>query len=78
MMISAHSAASRLGICTFEGWLTFPWYNAPAMAENNNKTEKPRTHTAFAIQQKRVRRLVFTQALEVGDGRIENNRAQIF
>jgi hypothetical protein len=45
------------------------------MADNN---EKPRTHTAWAIQQQRVRRLVFTRALEVGEGRIDADGAHLF
>jgi hypothetical protein len=47
------------------------------MAESN-KNDKPRTHTAWAIQQQRVRRLVFTRTLEVGEGRIDADGAHLF
>ena len=44
----------------------------------DNKNDKPRTHTAWAIQQQRVRRLAITRTLEIGEGRIEGDRAYIF
>ena len=46
------------------------------MAENTN--EKPRTHTAWAIQQQRVRRLTIMRALEVGEGRVDAEGAHLF
>jgi hypothetical protein len=44
----------------------------------DNKNDKPRTHTAWAIQQQRVKRLVYTRVLEVGEGRIDENGAHLF
>jgi hypothetical protein len=40
--------------------------------------EIPRTHTAWAIQQQRVRRVAFMRALEVGQGRIDAEGVHIF
>lgn len=40
--------------------------------------EKPRTHTAWAIQQQRVRRIAFTRALEIGQGRIDADGVHLF
>ena len=40
----------------------------------NDKNNKPRTHTAWAIQQQRKGRLIYTRALEVGDGRFDTER----
>jgi hypothetical protein len=45
------------------------------MAEN---TEKPRIHTAWAIQQQRVKRLSFVRTLEIGEGRIDAEGAHLF
>ena len=43
-----------------------------------NKNEKPRTHTAWAIQQQRIRRFALTRALEIGKGRIDAEGVHIF
>jgi hypothetical protein len=44
----------------------------------SDKNDKPRTHTAWAIQQQRVRRLIFTRTLEIGEGRIDDEGAHLF
>jgi hypothetical protein len=44
----------------------------------DNKNDKPRTHTAWAIQQQRVRRMTLTRALEIGAGRIDDEGAHLF
>ncbi|MBV9152699.1 MAG: hypothetical protein JO204_13075 [Alphaproteobacteria bacterium] len=40
--------------------------------------EKPRTHTAWAIQQQRARRFAYMRALEIGQGRIDAEGVHIF